>query len=519
MSSGQDHHEVPVPDHGLCQTVSVPLCWDLPYNRTILPNLLGHADQESAGLEVHQFYPLVQVRCSPDLRFFLCSMYVPVCTVLDRPVPPCRSLCTRARRGCEPLMNRFGFRWPDKLRCQNLPVHGAGELCVGQDPDTDPGSYPGPDLPFSCPLQLQVPPYLHYRFLGVVDCGAPCEPDGVMFFSEAELRFSRVWVGTWSGLCCVCTAFTLVTYLLEPRRLRYPERPVLFMSVCYFLVAAGHGAGVLLGGRPACSARFRPDGYRLVSQGTHDPGCTLLFVVLYFFGSAGSLWWLVLGLSWFLSAGRRWGSESIQAVSGYFHLAAWAAPALQTAGVMAAGRVEGDPLAGVCYVGTSGLVLVPQLVSLLAGFSLLLAGLRSLVRIRAAVRSRGDRTERLERLMLRIGVFGALYGVPAGAVAACLLYERASRPRWEAAWRRRTCRHLGVPCPGGSAAPLDAPHFSVFMVKYLMTMAAGVASGCWIWTRKTLRSWQRFCRRPSGEDGRRAEFRGTVSWEIPAGPR
>jgi hypothetical protein len=36
-------------------------------------------DMLQAGLEVHQFWPLVKIKCSPDLRFFLCSLYTPIC--------------------------------------------------------------------------------------------------------------------------------------------------------------------------------------------------------------------------------------------------------------------------------------------------------------------------------------------------------------------------------------------------------------------------------------------------------
>ncbi|KAF5898733.1 frizzled-7, partial [Clarias magur] len=140
LSSGQYHGEkgISVPEHGFCQPISIPLCMDMQYNQTIMPNLLGHTNQEDAGLEVHQFYPLVKVQCSPDLKFFLCSMYAPVCTVLEQAIPPCRTLCERARQGCEALMNKLSFQWPERLKCKNFPMRGAGENCVEQS-TSDPG--------------------------------------------------------------------------------------------------------------------------------------------------------------------------------------------------------------------------------------------------------------------------------------------------------------------------------------------------------------------------------------------
>ena len=51
-----------------------------------------------AGLEVHQFWPLVKIQCSPDLRFFLCSMYTPICMEsYTRPLPACRYVETRQK--------------------------------------------------------------------------------------------------------------------------------------------------------------------------------------------------------------------------------------------------------------------------------------------------------------------------------------------------------------------------------------------------------------------------------------
>ncbi|XP_028716219.1 frizzled-7 [Peromyscus maniculatus bairdii] len=523
---------ISVPDHGFCQPISIPLCTDIAYNQTILPNLLGHTNQEDAGLEVHQFYPLVKVQCSPELRFFLCSMYAPVCTVLDQAIPPCRSLCERARQGCEALMNKFGFQWPERLRCENFPVHGAGEICVGQNTSDgsggaggSPTAYPTapylPDppftamapsdgrgrwsFPFSCPRQLKVPPYLGYRFLGERDCGAPCEPgraNGLMYFKEEERRFARLWVGVWSVLCCASTLFTVLTYLVDMRRFSYPERPIIFLSGCYFMVAVAHVAGFLLEDRAVCVERFSDDGYRTVAQGTKKEGCTILFMVLYFFGMASSIWWVILSLTWFLAAGMKWGHEAIEANSQYFHLAAWAVPAVKTITILAMGQVDGDLLSGVCYVGLSsvdalrGFVLAPLFVYLFIGTSFLLAGFVSLFRIRTIMKHDGTKTEKLEKLMVRIGVFSVLYTVPATIVLACYFYEQAFREHWERTWLLQTCKSYAVPCPPGHFPPMS-PDFTVFMIKYLMTMIVGITTGFWIWSGKTLQSWRRFYHRLS----------------------
>jgi len=60
--------------HGRCEPITIPLCKDIQYNMTIMPNLLNHRKQDDAGLEVHQFYPLVKVMaCSTSL---ICGMHV-----------------------------------------------------------------------------------------------------------------------------------------------------------------------------------------------------------------------------------------------------------------------------------------------------------------------------------------------------------------------------------------------------------------------------------------------------------
>lgn len=179
-------------------------------------------------------------------------MFAPVCTILDKAIPPCRSLCESARSGCERLMNDFGYQWPDSLDCSKLPKHGKEDLCVGTNDTSEstrrseaavPAKFPVPefqppfvgrppygggfafgarDFGFVCPVQFKVPHNLGYSIkVGNKvehNCGAPC--DG-MFFSEMERKFSRVWIGTWAVICAVSCFFTFLTFLIDTDRFRH----------------------------------------------------------------------------------------------------------------------------------------------------------------------------------------------------------------------------------------------------------------------------------------------------------
>ncbi|XP_038822603.1 frizzled-1-like [Salvelinus namaycush] len=295
----------------------------------------------------------------------------------------------------------------------------------------------------------------------------------MMYFNEDKLTFAKIWIGIWSVLCCRSTLFTVLTYLVDMQRFSYPERPIIFLSGCYTIVSLAYIAGFLLGDKVVCNNRFDSD-VKTVIQGTKKEGCPILFMMLYFFSMASSIWWVILALTWFLSAGMKWGHEAIEANSQYFHLAA---SAIKTVTILAVGQVDGDVLSGVCYVGINsvyalrGFVLAPLLIYLFLGTSFLLAGFVSLFRIRTIMKHDGTKTEKLEKLMVRIGIF-SVYTVPATVVIACYFYEQAFREQWEKSWM--------------------SPDFTVFMIKYLMMLIVGITSGFWIWSSKTLNSWRRF---------------------------
>jgi hypothetical protein len=57
-------------------------------------------------------------------------------------------------------------------------------------------------------------------------------------------------------------------------------------------------------------------------------------MILYFSTMASCIWWLVLCVNWFLAAVLKWSGEAIEAQAQYFHLVAWAVPAIATMSVL-----------------------------------------------------------------------------------------------------------------------------------------------------------------------------------------
>lgn len=102
------------------------LCRDVGYKRMRLPNLLEHETMAEAKQQAGSWVPLLAKQCHTDTQLFLCSLFAPVC--LDRPVYPCRSLCEVVRDSCAPVMESYGFPWPEMLHCGKFPSDH--ELCI-----------------------------------------------------------------------------------------------------------------------------------------------------------------------------------------------------------------------------------------------------------------------------------------------------------------------------------------------------------------------------------------------------
>lgn len=357
------------------------------------------------------------------------------------------------------------------------------------------------------------------QIANIQNCIQPCHG---IYFTQLQREFTSYWLLFWSLLCFLSSLCTTCTYLIDPSRFKYPEKPIIFLSICYLFVSLGQLMRHTVGhSQMACeNAAIRYDLNTIstttnTNQHFNSPiACTLSFIFTYYFGMASSVWWVIVALTWFLAAGLKWGTEAIAKYSTCFHLIAWLLPFIQTCLVLFLSLVDADALSGTCYVGNLSVdnlrmfVILPALIYLIIGVTFLFAGFVSLFRIRQLIQQQhsGDstKTHRLEKLMLRIGVFSILYTVPATCVIACQMYEQVYRADWEmnaickrihltgnVALMQSQCSSYDVYASG-----LDKePEFSVFVLKYFMMLIIGVTSGFWIWTSKTLNTWEVFLTR------------------------
>uniref|UniRef100_A0A3B4BCD7 Frizzled-6 n=1 Tax=Periophthalmus magnuspinnatus TaxID=409849 RepID=A0A3B4BCD7_9GOBI len=483
-----------------CEPIRVHRCQEMSYNMTFFPNMMEHYDQDIAASRMEPFMPLAKLHCSPDVHHFLCQAFYPPCIEENNVFGPCREECKTVLADCAENIRIFGITWPPELQCDKLPSCGFpnGDSSLQA---TTPMKIPAAkrDLGFWCPLQFKTKSGYGSSFLGAQDCAPPCSN---MYFKPHDIDFAKSFIGVCSIICLGATLFTFLTFLIDVKRFRYPERPIIFYAVCYSFVSLIYFIGFLLGNKAACTEPFHPTGMFTVVLGSQSKGCTLLFMLLYFFTIAGVVWWVILTITWFLAAGPKWSCEAIEKKAVWFHSAAWGIPGALTVMLLALNKVEGDNISGVCFVGLYDLdalryfVLAPLCVGVLVGLCLILAGIVSLNHVRQVIQHDERNQEKLKKFMIRIGVFSCLYLVPLVTLLGCYTYEQSHRSNWEATWLRENCQKYSIPCPSKP----DHPDLTLFLVKYLMTLVVGISSVFWVSSKKTCSEWAYFFNRTRKRD-------------------
>jgi frizzled 4 len=241
-----------------CEPIKLDLCRGIGYGQTSMPNLVGHDLQKDAQLQLQTFTPLIQYGCSSQLQFFLCSVYVPMCTEkVHVPIGPCRPLCEAVRSRCQPVLQEFGFPWPSALNCSKFPPeNNQNHMCMdgpGEESVPFPAVAPAAGRGQVAPLLPRTKNKSSSSSRDLVPMAGPCDryrhADRFVYinrtgrcaqlcsanvtFSGEEKDFAGVWMAVWAALCFGATLFTGATFLIDASRFRYPERPIIFLAFCY----------------------------------------------------------------------------------------------------------------------------------------------------------------------------------------------------------------------------------------------------------------------------------------------
>uniref|UniRef100_A0A8W7PD61 Frizzled receptor 3 n=1 Tax=Anopheles coluzzii TaxID=1518534 RepID=A0A8W7PD61_ANOCL len=465
--------------------------------------------------------PVIDSGCSKQALFLFCSSLFPLCSpTAPRPVHPCRSLCEQVRKDCfsDPAHSKL---WPAYLDCRALPQPEKHELCM-QVPSDATGSIKqraGPSGPtYHLPVATTggtagtpSPTTTHDSVESVVKgwsisnltsllqqhaavaaaaleydrCVPRCGPTIDALYSQRQKELVELWTLVLSAVCFIFTLTSLVSFWAKASKLEYPDRPILFMTLCYNLLGLCYLERTILHSPRRLEAAVElmlldaPGHHPSAATATHlrsdctiTSQCLAYYILKHYLLLSASTWWLIFGLCWYLSTAKQWSCEALERKSGLFHVLAWVVPFAAPIGALLRGHIQRFELTGFC--NARGFTELPVLLLLLLGTALVSCALAALARLRHCW---NQRAPHLGRVFGRVLLFAVCYLLPALSATVCMMLERVD--------------HELEPCPAGGE-PGDGcvhrvqPHFSLLptVLRLALTLLGGGSVGVWLWSRQ-----------------------------------
>lgn len=276
----------------ICEPIRIELCRGIGYNETSMPNLVGHELQTDADFTLQTFSPLIQYGCSAQLHFFLCSAYVPMCTSkVSQPIGPCRGLCETVRSRCHPILQGFGFSWPQSLDCNRFPKENNHEHMCMEGPGEPGGGIPTSSTKITSSLQPNcqglIKSHLYIRLNRSGRCAPLCEAD--ILFDQHEKYLAEIWVSVWSYTALGTAIIATICLIFSDTKWDKILTPLV---TCHSLVAVGWTIRFIVGrNRSACGYDPQlPNVSLLLIDGLSNASCATTFLLRYYFGMSAGVW-------------------------------------------------------------------------------------------------------------------------------------------------------------------------------------------------------------------------------------
>ncbi|XP_065083867.1 frizzled-3-like [Ochlerotatus camptorhynchus] len=510
-------HSVRAVEELKCELITVSACQNLVYNMTVASapiattngsgNSTGSGEsngepgairsQLDAELLITSLRPVIDSGCSKQALFLFCSSLFPLCSAnAPRPVQPCRSLCEQVRKDCfsDAIFSKL---WPAYLDCRTLPQPENHGLCMQVPPEASGSvekNLSNPTVTAAVPLKpwsifnlpqhpamhpnsimepgATRPPTNHHHSPPVTcptnysleydQCVPKCGSSIDAMYNARQKETIEFWTLMLSAGCFIFTLMSLVTFWTKATKFEYPDRPLLFMTLCYNLMGLCYLERTILH-NPRKELidllEFRQE-CNITSQ------CLAYYIIKNYLLISATTWWLIFGVCWYLSTAKQWSCEALEKKSGLFHVMAWVVPFASPISALLRGNIQKFELTNFCTA--KGFTEIPALILLLAGATLIFLALVALKRLK----STWNQSETLSKVFTRVLLFAIIYLIPALSAIICTFFERIENPI--------------EPCTSGTNCP--APRkFSILptLLKLILTLVGGSTTGIWLWTKHT----------------------------------
>lgn len=122
-------------------------------------------------------------------------------------------------------------------------------------------------------------------------CVPPCYSP--YFSDEHSKSMINIWLTFLSVLCAASCAFVLLTFFIDITRFKYPQRPIIFLALCYFFVSCGYLIRLTLGHENVACRRSDLEVSRSDVFGWEKKMFIVLLGWIYFVFTIDSCFWSI----------------------------------------------------------------------------------------------------------------------------------------------------------------------------------------------------------------------------------
>ena len=254
---------------------------EMPYSSTG-PSLIPSSSlEEWKGL--HQL-----PGCWAVLQQLLCAAHLPSCAQGRLEKVP-KALCRAAHQPCR-ILKQLNSSLPAFLNCSDNRIFS--DHC-SEDNRSKRARFNSSQ---QCVAPLLFTTAKSAFFPGIEDCGLPCASP---VLSNEQYDTVHATVGAGVTISLICSLLAVATFLLDWQGgSKYPALAIFYLNVCLMLAAVGWLAQVVPGAREEIVCRA--DG--TARQGEPGQGesasCTVVFILVYYFSVAASVWLVILTYTW-----------------------------------------------------------------------------------------------------------------------------------------------------------------------------------------------------------------------------